>query len=345
MSAKRKVTVAMSGGVDSSVTAHLLKAQGYEVTGLFMKVYKTVDDAASVDFLRVCEQLGIGHRIVDVSDSFKKHVVDYFIRSYQSGETPNPCVMCNKHIKFGLLLDLALEDGSDYLATGHYARIIKEDGLYHVYQAKSGEKDQTYMFYNMNQTVLKHLLMPLGEIGSKEQVRAIARDIGLDIAEKGDSQEICFVPGDDYIAFLQSEGVRGKAGEFVDPDGHVIGRHRGAVNFTIGQRKGLGMSFGKPVYVLDIDAEKGRVVLGDNAQLMKTTLVAGQFNAVSSPLEPGKVYQAKIRYSAMPADCRVEQHQDGTVTVRFDKPQRAVTPGQSIVFYEGERLVGGAVIK
>lgn len=340
-----KVLVAMSGGVDSTVAAHLLMKEGYDVSGLYMKVYRTIDDGAQADFLNVCETLGIPHEIVDVSDSFKTHVVDYFVETYRRGETPNPCVACNKHIKFGLLLDLARERGARYLATGHYAKIVERDGIFHINRAKSDAKDQTYMFYNMNQEILSHLLMPLGQIESKEQVREIARSLGLAIAEKSDSQEICFVPNDDYIAFLRTEGIEPVPGEFVDQQGQFLGKHRGTVHFTVGQRKGLGMSFGKPTYVVSIDAERQRVELGDNAALMSDSLEAEAVNVVSDPIDPDRRYEAKIRYSARPAGCRIEWLGKDRIRVRFEEPQRAATPGQSIVFYDGERLVGGAIIK
>jgi tRNA-specific 2-thiouridylase len=345
MDQRKKVVVAMSGGVDSTVAAHLLIEAGYEVSGLYMQVYDTVSDEAEKDFILVCEHLGIPHEVVDLSEVFKQHVVDYFIEAYEKGLTPNPCVACNKYIKFGVLLDMAKERGADYLATGHYAKIIENDGVYFIERARHDSKDQTYMFYNMNQDILKYLLMPLGQIESKEKVREIAVSIDAPVAHKGESQEICFVPNDDYIAFLKDEGVVGKKGKFVDKKGNVVGEHKGAVNFTIGQRKGLGMSFGKPTYVLNIDEEKRHVVLGDNEDLMVNELIATEFNWVSLPIDESQEYQAKIRYSAIPSPCRIAFLDEKTIKVTFEKKQRAITPGQSIVFYQNTRLIGGAIIK
>ena len=272
---KNKVAVAMSGGVDSSVVAYLLKKKGMKVIGLHMKVSDDIDEQVERDFIAVCEKMDIPYHIVDLREKFKKNVIDYFIREYQRGNTPNPCIVCNKQIKFGVMLEEAEKLGAYYLATGHYAKIKQdEDNEYYIEKANSLEKDQTYMFYNFNQEILKHVLMPLGEFDSKEKVREIANEIDIDLQRKKDSQEICFIPNDDYVSFLMKSGIKTRTGKFVDKDDNVLGEHGGIINYTIGQRKGLGLSFGKPMYVIDIKSNSKKVVLGENNDLMKNVLFA-----------------------------------------------------------------------
>jgi tRNA-specific 2-thiouridylase len=341
---QKKVFVAMSGGVDSSVAAYLLMQEGYDVTGIYMRLHENDSGDAERDFLEVCESLGIEGKVVDLIKPFRENVIEYFKDAYAQGLTPNPCVVCNKHIKFGALLDIAVDQGADFIATGHYAQIELYQDVYRIKKAKSVNKDQTYMFYNMNQNVLSKVLMPLGKMDDKTVVRNIAEKIGLDVAHKKDSQEICFIPDDNYIEFLRQEGIESQEGPFLNESGEIIGNHKGIFNYTIGQRKGLGITFGKPTYVVGIDAQNHAVQLGDNDKLFATLLEAKEFNLVSDQLEKDKIYTAKIRYSSKPSACTIESLDAKRIIVRFDTPQRAITPGQSIVFYDGDYLLGGAII-
>ncbi len=345
---KKKVAVAMSGGVDSTVAAYLLKEKGMQVIGLHMKISDDIDEQVEKDFIAVCEKMDIPYHIVDLRERFKKDVIEYFVREYQSGNTPNPCIVCNKQIKFGVMLEEAEKLGAYYLATGHYAKIKQDEtDEYYIEKANSLEKDQTYMFYNFNQEILKHVLMPLGEFDSKEKVREIAKEIDIDLQRKKDSQEICFIPNDDYVAFLLKNGIKNRNGKFVDKDDNLLGEHKGIINYTIGQRKGLGVSFGKPMYVIDIQSKNKKVVLGENDDLMKNVLIAKNYNFISEKYKDHQTInvKAKIRYSAKEEDCVVEFLSDYKLKVTFKNRQRAITPGQSIVFYCDNRMIGGGVIE
>lgn len=358
---KNRVVVGMSGGVDSTVAAYQLKQMGYEVIGVNMRLWQDdfLEDAhllkdggccslSSVeDARRVCEQIGIPFYALDFKGVFKETVVDYFIDAYQNGETPNPCIACNKYVKFEALLEKAHQLGAYYVATGHYAKISYDESLdrYIIEKASAVAKDQTYALYNLTQEQLKHILMPLSEFNSKEDVRAIAAQFDVQMSRKSDSQEICFVPDQDYVGFLKRNGDFDIVpGDFVDTEGNSLGKHQGIVNYTVGQRKGLGLTFGKPMYVVDIDPDFNKVVLGEGDAVFKATLWAKDINFI--PFEdidaPFKC-EAKIRYSAKPASCTITRHGE-LVEVVFDEPQRAVTPGQAVVFYNGELLVGGGTI-
>lgn len=345
---KNKVAVAMSGGVDSTVAAYLLKEKGMQVIGLHMKISDDIDEQVEKDFIAVCDKMDIPYHIVDLRERFKKDVIEYFVREYQSGNTPNPCIVCNKQIKFGVMLEEAEKLGAYYLATGHYAKIKKdENDEYYIEKANSLEKDQTYMFYNFNQEILKHVLMPLGEFDSKEKVREIAKEIDMDLQRKKDSQEICFIPNDDYVSFLLKNGINNRNGKFVDKNDNILGEHKGIINYTIGQRKGLGVSFGKPMYVIDIQSKNKKVVLGENDDLMKNVLIAKKYNFISEKYKDHQTInvKAKIRYSAKEEDCVVEFLSDYKLKVTFKNRQRAITPGQSIVFYCDDIMIGGGVIE
>lgn len=357
---KKRVVVAMSGGVDSSLTAALLLHQGYDVIGVTMQIWQAdmpEDDAdnrgccsisAVGDARRVAEKLGIPFYVMNFRDLFKEKVIDYFCAEYAGGRTPNPCIACNRFVKFEALLNKAFGLGAQYLATGHYAR-IGYDEQYRRYVIRKGmdiKKDQSYALYNLTQKELPHVLMPLGEY-TKVQTREMAREIGLAVAEKPDSQEICFVPNDDYGAYLQDK-IPGaiKPGNFVTTDGNVLGVHKGLPFYTVGQRKGLGIAFGKPMYVVALDPVKNEVILGNDNEVTGKILIAGDVNFIpfAEISEPIKV-AAKIRYSAKEAQATLYAEPSGKIRVVFDEKQRAITPGQSVVFYNGDLLIGGGIIE
>ncbi len=360
---KNKVVVGMSGGVDSTVAAYQLKQMGYEVIGVNMRLWQ--DDFLSEshfmndggccslssveDARRVCMQIGIPFYALDFKTVFKETVVDYFIDEYKHGRTPNPCIACNKFVKFDALLEKAHQLGAYYVATGHYAKIYHDDltDRYLVEQSNAIQKDQTYAIYNLTQDQLKHILMPLGDFESKDVVRKIASQFDVQISEKSDSQEICFIPDQDYVGFLKRNSeIKDKKGNFIDSKGNVLGTHLGVVNFTVGQRKGLGVTFGKPMYVISINADQNQVVLGEGDEVFSDVLVADTINFIPfDKLEGAYACEAKIRYSAKPAKCTLYPVSKDEVKVVFDTPQRAITPGQAVVFYDGKKLVGGGTIK
>ncbi|SHH29909.1 tRNA (5-methylaminomethyl-2-thiouridylate)-methyltransferase [Caloranaerobacter azorensis DSM 13643] len=357
---KKRVVIGMSGGVDSSVAAYLLKEMGYEVIGVTMQIWQEKDHnviekeggccslSAVEDARRVANYLGIPYYVMNFKDVFKEKVINYFIDEYGKGRTPNPCIACNRFVKFEELLRRAKSLGADYVATGHYAKIVydEEIGRYLLKRSEAVSKDQTYVLYNLTQDQLKHILMPLGNIGDKEKVREIARELGLIVAEKPESQEICFIEDNDYGKFIRENAdYEIKPGYFVDTDGNILGKHKGITHYTIGQRKGLGLALGKPVYVVHIDPEKNIVVVGDAEKVFGTELIANDLNFI--PFEkltkPLKV-KAKIRYTAKETDATVYPIEEDKVKVVFDAPVRAITPGQSIVFYDGDIVVGGGTI-
>ena len=350
---KSKVAIGLSGGVDSSVAAAVLKESGYEVIGITMQLWDNADSplaTAAEDARRVADFLGIEHHVLDFREEFSKRVVDYFANEYVNGRTPNPCIVCNRFLKFDAMLSAAKELGADKIATGHYARVVYDDALgrYLLYQGASKEKDQTYALYSLTQEQLAHTLMPLGDFADKAAVRQKAEQMGIPTAKKPDSMEICFVPDKDYAAFLKDRLAElPPAGEFVDLSGKVLGQHKGIVHYTVGQRKGLGIAFGKPMFVLSIDPKTNRVVLGEKGSEFAVSLVAENpnfipFDTLSAPMRA----EIKVRYSAKPASGTVIPTEDG-VYVEFDSPQRAITPGQAVVFYQpgGDMVLGGAIIK
>ena len=349
------VWVGMSGGVDSSVAALLLQRQGLTVVGVTLRLrggrlaQQTGAEAETdiADARAVCEKLGIPHRVLDLTDAFCRCVVDEFAAEYAAGRTPNPCVTCNRTIKFGALLDRALEEGADYVATGHYARVAyqPDSGRFALYPADSA-KDQSYMLYSLTQRQLAHIRFPLAGM-EKEEVRRLAREAALPVAEKGDSMEICFVPAEDHAAFLEwYTGRPLEPGNFEDEDGHILGRHQGIARYTIGQRKGLGIAFGRPLYVVRLEPERNVVVLGEDGRQMAAALTAEQVNFLSIARPEGPIrVRAKIRYQAVPAPAPLEPLEDGTIRLTFDEPQRSITPGQAVVFYDDTRLLGGGRIR
>ncbi len=339
----KKIAIGLSGGVDSAAAAYLLLEKGYDVTGIILRLKpESLADADISDAKRIADRLGIELRVLDRREIFKKNVIDPFVSEYLAARTPNPCVECNNTIKFGTMLDYALEIGCDGIATGHYARIEENCGRFLLKKSQS-PKDQSYFLYRLRQHQLSHTVFPL-EGMEKAEIREIAEKAGLPVARKGDSQEICFVPNDDYISYLASLGVTSPKGDFVDTNGNVIGTHNGIINYTVGQRKGLG-AFGKPMFVTGISAENNTVTIGENGTQYSIGLIADRLNFIPfDSLEASIMADVKIRFRAKPEPATLTPKSDGTVHIVFDEPQRSVTPGQSAVFYDGDTVIGGGRI-
>jgi tRNA-specific 2-thiouridylase len=352
---KGRVVVAMSGGVDSSTAAALLVEAGYEVIGVMMRLWteggeggatnRCCSPEAVEDARRVCQILDTPFYLMNYERDFKHHVVDYFIHEYASGRTPNPCLACNRHIKFGLLLHRALSLDAQYLATGHYARIRRANGRYQLLKGVDRRKDQSYALYMLGQRELAHLLFPLGDY-TKDEVRAIALERGLPVAEKAESQELCFVHDNDYRRFLRTHAPEAiKPGPIIDTAGRLIGQHKGLPFYTIGQREGMGIAAPEALYVLEMDAARNAIVAGTKAELGRRELIAHQVRFVSgeAPDSLTKV-TAKIRYKAVEAKATLTPVGENTVALTFVEPQRDITPGQGVVFYQGEVVLGGGII-
>ena len=355
----RKVVVGMSGGVDSSVAAWLLKEQGYDVIGVTMQIWQDEDTevqeaeggccglSAVDDARRVAMDLGIPYYVMNFKEEFRKNVMDYFVGEYVEGRTPNPCIACNRHVKWESLLRRSMAIGADYIATGHYAQIDRlPGGRYSLKTSVTAAKDQTYALYNLTQEQLSHTLMPVGSY-HKEEIRDMAKRLGLPVAHKPDSQEICFIPDHDYASFIEEyTGRELPPGNFVDLDGHVLGRHRGITHYTVGQRKGLNLSMGRPVFVVEIRPETNEVVIGDNQDVFTNVLRCDKLNWMAVDGLHGKSMDvlAKIRYSHKGSPCTIREIGNDMVECRFHEPVRAVTPGQAVVFYDGDYVAGGGTI-
>lgn len=349
----------MSGGVDSSVAAYLLKEQGYDVIGVTMQIWQDEEEAvqeenggccglsAVDDARRVAASLDIPYYVMNFKAEFKKNVMDYFVAEYLKGRTPNPCIACNRYVKWESLLKRSMEIGADYIATGHYAKITElPNGRFALKKSVTAAKDQTYALYNLTQYQLSHTLMPVGDY-SKEEIRGIAEKIGLRTANKPDSQEICFISDNDYAGFIDREAA-GKVpppGNFVLTDGTVIGQHKGITHYTVGQRKGLGIAMGRPVFVTEIRPDTNEVVIGSNEDVFGTTVYAKNLNFMSIPdLEGDLEVIGKIRYSHKGAPCTIRKVEADKIVCQFHEPVRAITPGQAVVFYDGDIVVGGGTI-
>lgn len=346
----------MSGGVDSSVAAALLKEEGYEVIGVTFKLFDpaeldlsapsrccSVDDV--MDAKLVCGKLGIPHYVVNFKEVFHREVIDYFIETYRQGKTPNPCVVCNRTVKFGAFLEKADEWGADYIATGHYVQIVPSEDYSNLTlrAGKYSEKDQSYMLYTLNQSILQRCLFPLGEF-SKEEVRQMAQDRGLLVAKKAESQDICFVPDGKYENFLEKyANIQPAKGDFLDQEGNVIGKHAGYFKYTIGQRKGLGMGFDRKLYVQKIDAENNQVVLGDVEDLQSDTVLVENVYWINPPISNEIRASVRLRYAQKPQLATLYIRKN-LVTVKFDKLQKKGAPGQSAVFYDNDVVLGGGEI-
>jgi len=345
----KRVIVAMSGGVDSSVAAALLKEAGYEVIGVTMQIWPSDKQAfggccgleAVEDAKRVAYKLGIPHYAMNLRDIFAQRVIADFCREYSLGRTPNPCIRCNQYIKFDALLERIKELDADFMATGHYARIEQSPDGYRLLKAVDPTKDQSYFLYTLGQKELQHLLLPIGNL-HKAEVRRLAAELGLPTATRRDSQDICFIPDDDYRSFIAQQ-VSPQPGDIVDIKGKVLGKHNGLAQYTVGQRQGLGLASGEQLYVIELDAVNNRLVVGSKDQLLHSVLIASQLSWVSgkAPTEPISI-TAKVRYKA--PEVAAEFHLDDRAEVRFAEPQQAIAPGQSVVFYQGDVVLGGGVI-
>lgn len=344
---KKTVLVAMSGGVDSSVAAALLLEKGFRVSGATIRISDDLNSPME-DAKRVARVLGIEHHIFDFREEFKEKVTDYFVKTYLEGRTPNPCVACNKHIKFHSFLNMANHLNIEMIATGHYARVVF-DGKYRLMKAVTKTKDQSYALYNLKQDNLGRILMPVGEY-EKDEIRDLARGFNLPVAKKPDSQEICFIANNDYVDFITKYMDKdeldkyNRPGEMVDVSGNILGEHRGIINYTIGQRKGLGVISPKPLFVVGINARENRVVLGESKDTFTREMMVEKVNFIASDISDTFDAHVKIRYSAKEAKARINILSDGNLKIVFDAPQRAITPGQSAVIYQGDEVLGGGII-
>ncbi len=341
---EKKAMIAMSGGVDSSVAAWLTQSAGISCVGVTMHLLES-NRSDAADAALVAERMGMPFHILDFTDTFRREVMDDFVRCYEAGLTPNPCVVCNRHLKFGALLEAALDIGCDYVVTGHYARIEKENGRYLLKKAADTGKDQSYFLYALTQHQLARTRFPLGGL-TKEEARNIAEQQNFINARKRDSQDICFIPNGDYFEFLKEyTGKEYPCGDFLDADGKIVGKHKGAVAYTRGQRKGLGLAMGQPVYVTGKDMQRNTVSVGSNEALFSTTLLANDWNffpfdRLTAPIR----CLAKARSRMIEQPATVYPEENGICRVVFDEPQRAITTGQAVVLYDGDTVIGGGTI-
>lgn len=351
-----RALIAMSGGVDSSLAAKIMLDRGYDAIGCTMKLYSNEDIVVKnpktccalddvEDARSVCRHLGIPYYVFNFQDEFREKVICKFVDCYEHGRTPNPCIDCNRYLKFGKLYERAQVLGCDVIVTGHYARIEERDGRFHLRKALDPAKDQSYVLYSLTQEQLAHTVFPLGDL-KKTEVREIAKDAGMVNAEKRESQDICFVPDGDYVSFLRKfTGHDYPSGDFVDKDGNVLGTHKGIVSYTPGQRRGLGLALPAPMYVSRLDVENNRVILVYDEDLRNTEALVDDVNWISGVVPSGQVrVQAKLRYHQKEQWATAVPQKDGKVRLLFDEPIRAITPGQAAVFYDGDEVLGGGTI-
>lgn len=346
---KGKVLLGMSGGIDSSVSAILLQKQGYEVIGATMILCEkdSISSSSIIDAKKVCEKLNIEHHVLNYQKEFSCNVVQNFIKEYQNVRTPNPCIECNRYIKFGVLYEKAKELGCNYIATGHYARIEYSEkyNQYILKKSKEEKKDQTYFLYTISKEKLSKIIFPLQNFVDKEEIRNIAKEYNLENAKKKDSQEICFIPNDDYKSFLQKHINKEKIGNIIHKNGQILGKHNGLINYTIGQRKGLSIAYKEPLYVIKLDKQRNAVIVGAEEDLYSKELYAENINILlGDSLKSETRVKAKIRYRSKEAKATIYPEKNNRIKVIFDEPQRAITPGQSIVFYQDDIVLGGGKI-
>lgn len=350
----KKALIAMSGGVDSGVAAYLTKQAGYDCIGVTMRLYDGAGERENsccslsdvLDAADMARHIGIPHHTFNFKSDFEKEVISRFIAAYEQGATPNPCIECNRYLKFEALYERAKALGCDYIVTGHYARIEEKDGKYMLLCAKDKTKDQSYVLYSLTQEKLAHTLFPLGNL-SKTEARTVAAANGLVSADKPDSQDICFIPDGDYASFIRKHtGREYPAGDFIDTKGNILGRHKGIINYTVGQRKGLGIALGAPAYVKDIDVKNNRVILCDNEGLFTDELIAGDFNWICGEAPKGEIHcMAAVRYRGTLREAIATPISKTEVHIKFLKPQRAITRGQAAVLYDGNIVLGGGTIE
>ena len=345
---KKRVLLGMSGGVDSSVSALLLKKQGYEVVGITMLLLENGNDEAIQDAKNICQKLNIEHYVYDLRKEFKDNVISDFIKKYETCLTPNPCIKCNKYMKFGYMYKKAKELNCEYIATGHYAKVefSEKYNRYVIKKSNAGRKDQTYVLYSIPSDIVEHILFPLSDFSSKEEIRKIAQENNLITANKPDSQEICFVENNDYVNFLDRHNIQGmKYGKIVDKEGKILGSHKGLHRYTIGQRRGMGISSSTPLYVVKLNKEKNQLVVGTESELYTDVVNVIDTNCIAMDSFSDKMkVMAKIRYSSEAKEATIHVNSDNSLTVKFDEKVRAVTPGQAIVFYIDDVLIGGGQI-
>ncbi len=345
----KKVLLGMSGGVDSTVSAILLKQAGYEVIGTTLNLFPNVNCCSYIEVKDICKKIGIDHYILEVKDEFKKHVIDDFINCYSNCKTPNPCIECNKYLKFGLMYEKAKELGCDYIATGHYAKTEYSEkyNRWILKKSKNNKKDQSYVLWNTPKEILEHIIFPLSEFESKDEIREIAKEHNLSVASKPDSEDICFIPDGNYKKFLEENSdIKPKEGNIVLSTGEVLGKHTGLYNYTIGQRKGLGISYKEPLFVIGFNKDRNEVIVGTEKEIYKDEIIINDINLLLfDKIENDLDVKVKTRYSTKEASAKAAQLNDNEIKIVFDEPQARITPGQSLVMYIDDIVVGGGKIK